>query len=803
MSADSAASADRTPRGITRRSTLVAGAMLAPAWFLGSAAGSPGRAAAATASDYATVRDQWRGTLIGAYDTSDQVIARYAQASADTAHGLWSTLNTANSRTYLWQDLDSSTVSAVQRDVVGRLRQLALAYASPGSSLSGSTALLADLRSALDWFLAHKYGVGASYDNWWDFQIGIPLALNDICVALYDKLTAAEIATAMAAIARYLPDPSRVGGGTATGANLNWTCAITTVRGALSEDGAVIDNAMTAIAKLFPYSTSGDGFYPDGGFIQHGVFAYNGSYGVSLLQYLTYLLVAVQGTPWAATADQVERVHTWTQTNYRPWIYRGAFMDMVRGRALSRFYENDHRIGRLTTATLLQLARVFPAAQALTLRSQAKGWIAADTYQDFFTYDSVPLEQVRISSIALGRAVVADGAIPTAAESTASVVATSMARVVHRRPAFAFAIAMDGTHIKPYESANKENLQGWYTGEGATYLYLPTQPGHWVNEYWPTANKYRLPGVTLDTKTLALGTNRGSANTWTGGALLDGNVAAGMGLAFNVQTLTGRKSWFCIEDVVICLGAGISSTDGHTVESVIENRNIGPNGRADIHADGSVVLATPSSTPTVLQPRWVYVDNLGGYVFPVGGHVTMVREDRTGKWTDMDHRGVYDDTASYTRRFITMWVDHGVSPTAGSYRYYQLPAATSAQTEAFAAANDVTVAANTAQVQAVRRADSGVAMANVWQAGAPKAAGIQVDRTASVVTARKDGRLSVAVSDPTRQLTGTVTVTVDGAASAVTSTDPGVTVLATSPNVKLAVAVGGAAGRTFVARFTV
>jgi hyaluronate lyase len=795
-------SVDRSSRGISRRSALRAGAALAPAWFLGTALGAPGRAAAATPSDFAKVRSQWHATLIGSYDPADPVISTYVQAMADTAHGLWSTLDTSASRTYLWADLDSSTVSAVQRDVIGRLRQLALAYASPGSTLSGDPALLADVRSALDWFLSHKYGVAGQYDNWWDFQIGIPLALNDTCVALYSKLSASEIATAMAAITRYAPDPSRVGGAPATGANLNWTCSIATVRGALSEDGSVIDNAMSAIARLFPYSTSGDGFYPDGGFIQHAYFAYNGSYGVSLLQYLTYLLVALQDTPWAATADQVQRVHTWTQANYRPWIYREAFMDMVRGRALSRFYETDHRIGRLTSATMLQLAGVFPPGLARMVRSQVKGWITADTYQDFFTYDPVPLEQVRTSSIALGRAVVADPRIPAAAESTTSVVAASMARVVHRRPGFAFAIAMDTTHIKPYESANQENLQGWYTGEGASYLYLATQPGHWTNAYWPTADKYRVPGVTLDTKALALGAHRGSTNTWAGGALLDGNVAAGMGLSFAVQTLTGRKSWFCIDDVVVCLGAGIASRDGHTVESVIENRNIGPNGRANIHVDGGVVLSTPSSTPIVVQPRWIYVDNLGGYVFPAGGHVSLLREDRTGRWTDVDHRGVYDDTTAYTRRFVTMWVDHGVSPAAGGYHYIQLPAATSAQVSAFAETNDVTVASNSPQVQAVSRAGSGIAMANVWRAGAPKAAGIQVDGTGSVVTQRKNGTLSVAVCDPTQELTGPVTVTVDGAVSGVTSVDPGITVLTTTPNLRLSVAVAGAAGRTFVARFT-
>ncbi|KAA9150171.1 polysaccharide lyase 8 family protein [Amycolatopsis acidicola] len=780
---------------VSRRSMLFG---TAAAVFLGSAVVAP-RAVAATSTDFATVRAQWRGTLIGSYDTSDKVVTTYVRGLAGTADDLWTKLNTSASRTYLWADLDSSTTSAVQTSVMGRLRRLALAYASPGSSLSGNASLLADLRSALDWFLANKYGVGAQYDNWWDFQIGIPIALNDFCVVLFDQLSASQIATANAAINRYAPDPSQVAGAPATGANLTWSASIGVLRGALTENADTIDAAMTALKKLYAYSTSGDGFYPDGGFIQHTYFPYNGSYAVSLLQYLSYLLVAVQSTPWSAPADQVRRVFDWTQANFRPWIYRGAFLDMVRGRALSRFYENDHRIGRLTGATLLQLARVLPAEQALTLRSQVKGWIKADDYQDFFTYDPVPIEQVRIDSIALGRAVLADAKIPAAPEDTTSVVATSMARIVHRRPGFALGIAMDSTKIKPYESANKENLQGWYTGEGATYLYLPTQPGHWTNEYWPTANKYRLPGVTLDTKTLALGTNRGSTNTWAGGAVLDGNVAAGMGLSFAVQTLKGRKSWFCLGDVIVCLGAGITSTDGHTVESVIENRNTGPDGRTNVHVDGAVVLPTPSSTPLVVQPKWIYVDGIGGYVFPAGGHVNLLREDRTGKWTDMDHRGVYDDTTAYTRRFITMWVDHGVSPSDGSYQYIQLPAATAGRTASFAADNDVTVTANSAQVQAVTQ--GATAMANVWQAGAPKASGITTDAPASVVTSRSAGTLSVAVSDPTKLQTGPVTVTVDGAARSVVSADPGVTVVATRPDVVISVEVGGAAGETFVARF--
>src|SRR5262245_59477713 len=121
----------------------------AAAVFLGSTLDLP-RAVAATSTDFATLRAQWRSTLIGSYDTSDKVITTYVQGLAGTANDLWQKLDKSSARTYLWADLDSSTVTAVQTSVMGRLRRLALAYASPGSSLSGNASLLADLRSALD-----------------------------------------------------------------------------------------------------------------------------------------------------------------------------------------------------------------------------------------------------------------------------------------------------------------------------------------------------------------------------------------------------------------------------------------------------------------------------------------------------------------------------------------------------------------------------------------------------------------------------------------------------------------------------
>lgn len=787
---------DPSVPGVSRRN-LLRGAALAPA-ALGLTA--PAAARAAPADDFDVVRLQWLGTLV-ASGADDPVVAQYVRDSAAVAAELWRTLNTSSSRSYLWADLDSNTIPAVQRNNIGRLRQLALALKIPGSALSGDAGLKADLISAFDWFLAHKYGVTPIYGGWWDWQIGIPLALNDFCVLMYDDLSTDQIATAMAAIARYEPDPHVIGSGKATSANLNWTSAVTLMRGALSRDAATLNLAKSAWSGMFPYSSDGDGFYTDGGFIQHVHYSYNGSYGVSLLQYLTYGMVATRGTKWAFSSEAIDRVIRWVQDNCRPWMYDGAFMDMTRGRALSRFYETDHRIGRLTTATLLQLAQALPEEPARALRSQVKAYLTNDTFQPFFVYDPIPIEQVRVPSVVEARKVLADDSIPVEGELVTTRVATSMARAVHRRPDFAYAIAMDRHAIYSFETANKENRQGWYTGEGAVYVYLPDQVGHWGDMYWPTADKYRIPGITRDLRTLPQGVTRYTFNDWAGGAVLDDRAAVGMQLNPKGQTLRGNKSWFCMDDAVVCLGAGISSTDGYGVETVVENRNIGVSGAARLTVDGRELDPGTDAASTRRRVGWAHLDKVGGYVFPGRTDVDILREDRSGRWTDMDLRGVYEDPTLYTRRFVTLWIDHGTDPADARYAYVQLPAASRAETERFARRGVVEVLANTPAVQAATRRDLGLTMANVWAPGTPAVGGISVDRTASVVVSNWRGVLSVAVCDPTQLLTGNVTVTVAVPARAHIGGDAQMRAVSHGKSVSLTVDMTDSKGRSYVARF--
>src|SRR5262249_52955105 len=96
----------------------------------------------------------------------------------------------------------------------------------------------------------------------------------------------------------------------------------------------------------------------------------------------------------------------------------------------------------------------------------------------------------------------------------------SMDRVVALRPGFGFGLSMSSTRIANYESINEENLHGWFTGDGMTYLYIGNADTQFTGDFWPTIDPYFLPGTTVETNPRANAAAAGKHTTqnWVGGA---------------------------------------------------------------------------------------------------------------------------------------------------------------------------------------------------------------------------------------------------------------------------------------------
>ncbi|MBP2114751.1 polysaccharide lyase family 8 super-sandwich domain-containing protein [Paenibacillus silagei] len=751
---------------------------------------------ARAADEFDGMRENRKVMLTGgaSLNTADADLAAALTKLGNEASGYWQTMNTAAGRTYLWSDNPGIGNSIHIRVTYERLKTMALAYATSGTSLYGDSLLGSDIVAALDYMYATRYHEGVTpvasgTSNWWDWQIGIPLQLNDITVLMYDSLSPAQVTNYMTAVERFSPAV------TLTGANRTWKAMVVGERGMLVKDGTKLAAARDGLSSVFNYTLSGDGFYRDGSFIQHNNIPYTGGYGIDLLLAVSDLMGMLHGSSWQVTDSKQSNVWEWVYNAYQPVMYKGAIMDMVRGREISRHYSQDHDAGHRVMQGILSLSRIAPPAQADDFKRMLKGWILSDTFKSFN-------EDAPVPAIALAKSISSDPAIEPAAELTGYKQFAAMDRAVQHRPGYSFGLAMYSSRIASYEAINSENAKAWYTSAGMTSLYN-SDLGQYSDDYWPTVDNFRLPGTTVLSQTPS--SSHTSAKNWTGGTDLQNLYgSSGMDLQYGDHTLGARKSWFMFDDEVVALGAGITSTDHIAVETIVENRKLNTAGSNTLTVNGEVKPSTLAWSDTMDQVEWAHLSGSTagadtGYYFPQTVSLAMKREARTGNWKQINPRPVTPSTP-VTRNYMTMWLDHGVDTSGGDYQYVLLPGKTAAQVAAYAAAPDIEVLANSSGVQAVKETQLGIVGANFWEDVTSSADLITVNKKAAVMTREAGDTLELSVSDPTQAGTGVIKVELDRSASGYTA-DSGITVTQLSPTIRLSVNVSSAKGKTFKASF--
>ncbi|MDH6607089.1 hyaluronate lyase [Streptomyces sp. SAI-208] len=716
----------RAPVRPTRRAVLLAAALLATA--------APS-ARAASADPYDTLRRRWLDIALGTgYDPAAEPYATRLAETGELARGYRATM--APTPTSLWPGHPYDPPAGITWSY-GRLWTMTRAYVQQGTGSTGDETLLAALLGGLDHLSATVYNPSTTrYGNWWEWQIGSPRLLMDITAALHDRLTDAQKAAACAAVDHFIPDTMLTDySGTSTGANRVDLCRSVALRGILGRAPDRIALARDALSPVFPYVTKGDGLYADGSFVQHAWVAYSGTYGQVLLDGLGRLFALLAGSAWEVTDPDRQTVLDAVEHAFAPLIHDGLVMDSVNGRAISRGHlkgderhvlRGDHFHGQGIIAAIALLAGGAGEQQRARWHGLVKGWIERDTVAPILTARQFgPADLARLHAVAASP-------VPAAPEPVGHRLFAAMDRAVHRRPGFVANIAMASDRIAAYECGNGENPRGWHTGAGMLSWWA-ADSGQYTDWYWPTVDWYRLPGTTVSTRRLPdrAGGEWGEPKPdvrWVGGTT-DGEYAAiGQHLKGLGSTLQARKSWFCVADAVICLGAGITCADGVPVETVVDNRNLGEGGTQSF----------------VRGPGWAHLEGHGGWLVPDGLHT--LREDRTGAWSDIN---TSSSTERRTRRWQTLWLDHGTDPVDASYAYVLMPGASRRTVAARAADRHwLSVLANDSACQAVRVDRLGLTAANFWRAGT--AGPLTASAGASVLVRRGGRTATLWVAEPPR-----------------------------------------------------
>ncbi|MEU4573484.1 polysaccharide lyase 8 family protein [Nonomuraea sp. NPDC023979] len=712
---------------LSRRAALLGAAAVAGVALWDEPASGAARRAAFDAA-----RERWVSLLAGGrFDADYAAETRAVEGSAKAV--LRKLKPSGGRRPSLWPDLplDDPRTGNFNR-AYNRMRTLALGWATPGTAMHRDERVAETAVRALDFLYEHAYheGLDRRGSNWFWWEIGVPRSLTDTCALLYDGLPGDRLRRWLRPVRRWCPDPERRvshPGVVETGANRAGKAMAVAMRGLLTHDARLVRRAKDAVSDLLRTTRGpGDGFYRDGSFIQHDVYPYNGSYGVDYLESVAKLIAMLARSPWEIR--DIGNVYDIVDRSFLPFVVDGLMMDCVRGRAISRQGHRDYHAGQKTVEAVLTLLEAAPERHARRWKPLVKGWLTRNR--------AIPYESLApLASIAKARALLEDPSVPVGPRLTGTYVFADMDRVVHHRPTWAFAIAMSSERIGAAEAMNRENLRGWYTGDGMTYLYTDDLT-HWNDELWPTIDPYRLPGTTVDRRRrgeLRHGERRLPPTPWAGGVALDGEYGvAAMKLVAKGSSLRAKKAWFLLDDAVVALGTGIAASDGRRVETVVENRNT-----HDRHP------------PLTRGDGWVHLAGVGGYALLDGAKPKVVREKRTGRWRDIDRGATTGgDGTPLTRHYTTIVIDHGEDPDRARYAYAVLPGARVTQTAAYR--GRVEVLANSGSVQAIARDD--LLAAVFWRAATVETpyGPLKADGPCALVLRRDHDRLRLAVSDPSR-----------------------------------------------------
>lgn len=741
--------------------------------------------------EFDALRIKWAEMLTGGrdYDPTDPLIAEQIESITNSAKSRLNSMNKDENRTYLWSSLASDNVSSQITSNYGNLYTMALAYATKGSELEGDKALLDAVIGGLEWMDENRYSarVEKKYDNWWDWEIGTPRHLLNILAMLYDDLPKDLLKKCTDAIERFTPEPGY------TGANRVWVCGIVAVRGILVKDAAKVKLASDELVDVFAYVTSSDGFYEDGSFIQHAHFSYTGGYGNSLLSDISQILYLLYGSTWEVKDPSRENVYSWIYDSFEPVMYKGAVMDMVRGREIARYQSTANSTGKTVMTSLVYLAQAAPEQHRKAFCDMLKTWSEQNTSIDIYRGNSIfVIEQARklVKDASERERYIGVKFFP------------SMDRAVMHRENFAFGLSMYSTNrTKSYESINGENLKGFYTSAGALYLYNDDF-SQFEDGYWGSVDPYRLPGVTsvngMDIPAASVSDN------FAGGAVLDGMYGvAGMYFKPKNNDIAARKSYFMFDDELVAVGI-VNPLGGTAAQTVLDNRKIKEGNVLTV--DGVQRAKTKGQTEACYDTTWLHLSGSEpgtdiGYYLPTPAKVNALRDTRTVKWTENNTKFYPDEDGVQKRDYMTLWLDHRANFSESPYAYAILPGKSAEQMEAYSQNPDISVVAIEPGVHAVTEKTLGITAANFWGDTKASAAGITCDKRASVIMRESGGELAVAVADPTWENKGKVTIQIDKAAESLISADPNIKVVSQSPKLVLEIDVKGLRGASSTAKF--
>ena len=723
--------------------------------------------------DCRKIINKWQEFLIGLPNSDSQIkmtdeeIKKVVSFNEKNADGYYSDINLSKDRKSIFKSFENMKSGVDVLKQYDGLVKIVKAYSTPGTKYYKKEEIKTQVIDALDWLYDNAYHENLpELGNWWQWEIGIPKKLNEILAIMYDEvpkdkkikyLKASQYFQPYAKWSAFSPSASyssaphkRI----STGGNRIDTSLICFIRGVLMEDRTQILDGLNSVAEVGKIVTEKDGFYKDGSFVQHDNVAYNGTYATVLFDGLGMILELIDGTEFKIESPEINNIYDSILKGYSYLMINGGVNDSVSGRSISRDNSSEIERGRDLVSSITLLSSKAPKEYRNDLYSMIKKIVLDNNFYSVIKKESKP----KIKNI-LENIMADENIKPLKVEGTK--IFGAMDRAVYTNSKEGkVVLSMHSNRIANYETMNEENLKGWYTGDGMTYIYGKDSSS--FVEFWPTADMYHLSGVTNSINKMEnkAGERREkptvSPKKFVGGVETGDVAFVGMDfISWNNKT-TAKKSWLMIDGAVLALGSNITSTDGE-IHTTIDNRILK---KGKIYIDGKEL----NKNSTIKDPKNIsinfnenYPNENIGYKIINSPELNINFTENKGSWKNIG--GTLD--TEIVKQYFSVYLNHGKDPKDETYAYVILPMFSKEEVENYDTSR-FKIEKLDDKAHIVRDAKTDIVAINFWNAGENEFEGIKTKYPLSIIKDEKDGTLKLYVSDPTQAQNENVSLEING-----------------------------------------
>lgn len=631
---------------------------------------------------------KWENYLTGG-GASEHSQAKNAKA-AETARDYQNSMNKTDDAVILWGNAPCES-TAQMRTQYTNLRNMAIAWATPGTEAYHDEQLKEDILFGIEWGYENLFGEDEIKNegwrdtgiyNWYEWQIGVPHDLSIICMLLRDEIPSAEMKKYLKPVDYFTNE--RFGSLINTnnrGANIADTAYPFIISQLLQNNADMVNKAVNIIVRDLDYSykEAEDGQHTDGSYRFHYYYAMNGTYGLAFMSAVVPIINIMNDTKFEIIDCNIDRYAEWMFKAYETSVYNGRMMSVFRGRSPG----GEASTGTSAISNMLEFSEVLNKSDRTRMQSMLKyfgenGYISENSLNEapynilkrIFDDDTIkPRESIKDFNMFY-----------------------NTDKAVWQNDDYAMAISMNSSRTSGWESINGENKKGWYQGDGMVYLYTNDDASTYEDSFWKNVNYYRLPGTTVDTQERAAESIQDqrvyqSSQSFVGGVELgekygvaamlleschnetsDGYTSQyGNALPIHHNDLMAQKSYFVFDDEMVHLGAGINSTMNFDVETIVENRkakktmNLNPNTIESYEVVGVTASEEPQDENPAINvidgdfgTRWS-AENVQNIVLDLGevktvGMVGVAVMNGTTRTTDYDI-SLSADGVEYTKLY--------------------------------------------------------------------------------------------------------------------------------------------------------